>query len=663
MKKSLTLYSLLLLFNLFLPSTSTADVELSLKTIDKSIRLREYQQAVKLLQPLLKQNIAEAQYRMAGLYRSGTGVKKDMEKAMIEYRKASNNGLAKAQFALASLLEKRGSSRQKMVEIQKWYQAAADQGHRKAKIKLQALSAKSTAGSSTDVSQEIILSAIRNNAVDQVKTYIENGINMNFKDNQGRSPVLISLLSKNHEIAELLTTNSSLLDSPDNNHNYPLHLATADGYSDVVTALLKRKININVTDNLGNTALIIATRHQDTTIMEKLLDQQADYTIKNKKNQSALQIAQTLHLNKARKIFQQYNIKLPDINKDYQQVDIKSFQSIIAKNSSLYKGWPLINIASLLGETEIVKQLLNQGAKINATDTLGNSSLHRAASKGQLKTVKLLLANGSNINAVNNKQQTALYIAAETGNSNIVNFLLEKGADSSLVAKNKTSPLSIAIINQHRPSATALTASPLDEPSIHRALLLSIQNKLEDISVELVKRDKLLLFADDKDRSTLWHSADKGLLQTTRELLKNKNINIDLTDKNGYSALARAVNNGFLEISTLLIDRGASIDTLTKAKNNLLMISVRSENPALFKKILGLKINLDAKNNLGDTVLMMATRIGNIEFVKTLIDAGADIKTRNLDDLNAYQIAINSGHDDIAKLIKDSSGKLFKLFN
>ena len=240
---------------------------------------------------------------------------------------------------------------------------------------------------------------------------------------------------------------------------------------------------------------------------------------------------------------------------------------------------------------------------------------------------------------------------------------MKKGANTSLLAKNKTSPLAIAIANKHAQSAIALANRKLDEPSIHKALLLAIQNRMEKLSIRLIKRDKLLMFTYNNKRSALWHSADKGLLNATNELLKSKKVDINLIDKKGYSALARAINNGFTKTSSLLIKNGASLNTLTSEKNSILMLAVLSAKPAIFENILKLDKNVNAKNKAGDTALMLAAGSGNIEFVKLLIKAGADVQTRNQDDLNAYQIAIDSGHQSVANFLKENSGSLFKLFN
>jgi len=662
-KNFVLITSLLIIFCFTLPASISADTESSLRAIDRSIRLREYSSAVDLLQPLLKQNVAAAQFRMAELYRSGKGVKKDMLRAQMEYEKAAKNGHAKAQYSLASLLQKQGSTKQKISEIRKWFQAAANQGHRRAKIKLASLDKNINKNKSRNTSQEKIFSAIRFNDLDQIRSLLELGVNLEISDDRKRSPLMVSLIAKHQEMSKLLLKNSDHPDTPDSNNERPIHIATSNSFSDIVRGLIEKKVDINATDNFGNTAIIIATRHDDKEMLEILLDNNADYTIKNKKGQSALQIVQSLNLKKAAKVFSNYGINLPDYKNDYAKVDVESFQANIQKSSSLYKGWPLINIASLLGEEKIVAQLLKQGSDIQAKDPSGNSALHLAASKGQFKIVKLLLSNNSKVDAQNHRKETPLYAAAKSGRLKIVRYLLKEGADTSIIAKNNTSALSIAISSLHPISALSLAEGKLDNVSQHQAMLLSIKNKMEKLSIRLVKQDELIASTDTKKRTALWYSADLGLIETTKILLAEKKVDINQVDKKGYSALAQAVNNGAVKISSLLITNGASLTSLTNERNTILMLAILSQQSEVIQLVLKSKTELNMKNKAGDTALMLAASTGQNNTVKKLIELGADIQTRNQDDLNAYQIALKSGYKKTAKIIWDHSGKLFQLFN
>jgi len=654
---------LFFIFSILLSTPALSDIKTTLKAVDKSIRLRQYSQAVEQLQPLLKQNIAQAQYRMAGLYRSGKGVKSDLDKATGLYKKAAINGLPDAQFTLASILEKQDPDKKNPAETLRWYQAAADQGHRQAIKKLAHLKKSISVNNDPNISQDRIFSAIRTNDLDRIRSLIKGGVNLDIVDSSFQSALIIALQAEHREMSELLLFNSSRLDTPDSNNDRPIHIAARNGYLGIVSDLIRIKVDINAQDHLGNTALIIATRHDDKNMMNLLINNNADYSIKNKKSQSAPQLAQILDLQIAKSVFAKQGIGIPTQNKGYAKVDIAAFQQSINKSGSLYKGWPLLNIASLLGETAVVVQLLDQDANIQATDSSGNSAMHRAASKGQTETVNLLIKHGGKINAVNNRKETPLYLAAASGQLKTVKLLVKNGADTSIIAKNKTSPLSVAIASGHQQSALALSGKRLDRASIHRALLLAIQNKMDNLGVQLIKVDKHVNQADSKKRSALWYSADLGLRKSTLALIQIKQSPIDLADTNGYTALARAVSRGHLDIAKLLISSGALVNTVTGDNNTMLMLAVLSEKNEMTKFMLTRNIDIDARNLAGDTALMLAAATGQEAAVGSLIQAGADMLTRNLDDQNAYQIAINSGHNKIADLIEENSSTLFKIFN
>ncbi len=654
---------LFFVFGLLLSTPVLSDTKTTLKAVDKSIRLRQYSQAVEQLRPLLKRNIAEAQYRMAGLYRSGKGVKSDLDKASGLYKKAAISGLPEAQYTLASILEKQHPNKTNSAEALRWYQAAADQGYQRAIKKLAYLEKSNSDNNNLTISQDAIFSAIRTNDLELIRSLIRDGVNLDIIDTNDRSAFIVALQAGHREMSELLLFNSSRLDTPDSNNDRPIHIAARNGYLGIVLDLVKIKVDINAQDHLGNTALIIATRHDDRDMMNLLINNNADYSIKNKKSQSGPQLAQFLDLKIAKSVFVKQGIGLPTQDKGYAKVDIKAFQQSVNKSGSLYKDWPMLNIASLLGETAIAIQLLDQGADILATDSVGNSAMHRAASKGQLDILKLLIKHGGNINAVNSRKETPLYLAAASGQLKTVKLLVKNQADTSITAKNKTSPLSVAITNGHPKSALALSSGRLDKASIHRALLLAIQKKMETLGVQLIKIDDHINQPDNKKRSALWHSADLGLRKVTAALIQSKQTPINLADKNGYTALARAVSRGHLDIAKLLIDRGARVNTVTGEENTMLMLAVLSGNNELTNYLLKTDIDINARNFAGDTALMLAAATGQETVTDSLIQAGADMLIRNLDDQNAYQIAINSGHNKIADLIKENSTALFKLFN
>jgi ankyrin repeat protein len=307
---------------------------------------------------------------------------------------------------------------------------------------------------------------------------------------------------------------------------------------------------------------------------------------------------------------------------------------------------------------------------LNLTDSDGNGAAHVAARKGDSVLLKQLVKHGASINALNNRNETALYLAVEASRLKCVNLLLGNKADPSIATKLKITPLEAAIQNDQSKIALALLNTKTSYPGIHRVLLLAIQKKMDNLSYTLIKRDKQLDSLDDKQRSLLWHSADQGLAKTSAQLIASRKFDVNRKDINGYSTLAQAVKHGHFKIVRLLIEHGADLATRTDQGNTLIMLAVLSENPDIVEFLLTRRIeisaqddDINAQDNVGGTALMLAAATAQDRVVEMLLHAGADPQLRNKEDLNAFQIATNSGHVDTAKFIHDRSNFVFKLFN
>src|SRR6266850_6950730 len=85
--------------------------------------------------------------------------------------------------------------------------------------------------------------------------------------------------------------------------------------------------------------------------------------------------------------------------------------------------------AALDGNTQSVKELINQGGDINQRDDNGRTALMFAVVNRHYETMKVLLEYGADVNAKSNKGGTALMGAASAGDLRMVQALLDKGAD------------------------------------------------------------------------------------------------------------------------------------------------------------------------------------------------------------------------------------------
>ncbi|CAI2162838.1 17490_t:CDS:2 [Funneliformis geosporum] len=80
------------------------------------------------------------------------------------------------------------------------------------------------------------------------------------------------------------------------------------------------------------------------------------------------------------------------------------------------------------GNSEMVANMIEAGALINAKDHNGRTALHEAAYEGHTTTVEILIALGADVNIKDHKQHTPLHDASHKGHGDVVNILLANNA-------------------------------------------------------------------------------------------------------------------------------------------------------------------------------------------------------------------------------------------
>lgn len=66
---------------------------------------------------------------------------------------------------------------------------------------------------------------------------------------------------------------------------------------------------------------------------------------------------------------------------------------------------------------------------------LGNTALHIASLAGQEEVVRLLVQHGASVNVQSQNGFTPLYMAAQENHDNVVKYLLANGANQSLATE------------------------------------------------------------------------------------------------------------------------------------------------------------------------------------------------------------------------------------
>lgn len=115
--------------------------------------------------------------------------------------------------------------------------------------------------------------------------------------------------------------------------------------------------------------------------------------------------------------------------------------------------------AAFTGAADVVEDLVERGADVDARDESGYTALMYAANAGELPSVECLLDYGADVNARDAEQSTPLMFAAQHGHDEVVRRLLAAGADVKARGDHGRTALDFASANGH-----AATARILEEP-------------------------------------------------------------------------------------------------------------------------------------------------------------------------------------------------------
>ena len=150
----------------------------------------------------------------------------------------------------------------------------------------------SAAYSQVSKQDDKLLDASKNGDMAEVKKLIELGASTLYANDKGQTPLMLAAQQGNLEIAKLLVDEGANVNAVDIQGCTSL-MYTADGghYPRMVKFLIEKGAKINARDKKGNTALHFAAMKGYADVTSALLKREADITIQNNENKTALDIA------------------------------------------------------------------------------------------------------------------------------------------------------------------------------------------------------------------------------------------------------------------------------------------------------------------------------------------------------------------------------------
>lgn len=120
-----------------------------------------------------------------------------------------------------------------------------------------------------------------------------------------------------------------------------------------------------------------------------------------------------------------------DVLRRYEEEDLPAFCGVRlthVNQAGLFGERPL-DVASVRGNLDEIRALLEAGAEVNASGELGNTALHEAVAQGHLDAVRILLRYGAKADMQNELGKTAIDIARSGSRDEILSMLRENTKD------------------------------------------------------------------------------------------------------------------------------------------------------------------------------------------------------------------------------------------
>jgi len=323
------------------------------------------------------------------------------------------------------------------------------------------------------------------------------------------------------------------------------------------------------------------------------------------------------------------------------------------KAANLAYGWTTLTLSVLHNDLPRVKELLNQGGNVNTTDTL-NRSLLVLALKHDLKDMsRFLIERGADVNlAMTERDQhrlthvhtTALAVALRQKDFEMAKLFLQKGANPSVA-----------------PGDEQITSRTLTQwaTDMKRSDIVQF---LKDQSVKEAPprqakppRNLNLPVRPPVDSMNLHEAAGTGEIERVRTLL-DQGADLNAKNQEGLTPLALAVKEQKqyevprrMEVIKLLLDRGAFLKPSEEGASALFRQVIGSKDKARAQLLLKKGYSPNGEEDPQSIPLFSAVWVKDLEMVKLLVEAGANLQSRLDDGKSVLDCAYMEGAADLVE--------------
>ena len=377
------------------------------------------------------------------------------------------------------------------------------------------------------------------------------------------------------DILTLLIDKKCDVNISDNNSQTPLHIACYEGKVALVEILLRNKCecDVNISDNNSQTPLHIACYKGNVALVEILLRHkcECDVNISDHNSQTPLHIAC-------------YKGKV-------------ALVEILLRNKCVVDQCDNLNktpffLACEEGHKDVVKSLMDNNCNMHIVDKIGRSALHAVCTTDSLfgsagdgvDIAELLINKRCGVYDLDDAGQSALHGACKQDNPGIVKLLLQNKFDVNQRDKMGETPIfnacssALKLLIERNCDVNVLNINGLNALNIvfnsecFSKSYMYMETEFKEIVKLLVDSDCSVNICDADGQTPLHRACSEGYVDEA-ELFLNRNSNINQCDKLMKTPLILAVEGGHTKVVTMLVENKCDIDISDKDDRTALDIA------------------------------------------------------------------------------------------
>ncbi len=405
----------------------------------------------------------------------------------------------------------------------------------------------------------LLLDAAAENDVKSMDTYIFQGADINTRNMEGYTPLLIAVLRGNYEAAYYLVRAGADLEISSPAGFTPLMIASMRGYSDIAKLLIDNNANVNAELKRGLTALMLAAGKGEAVIVTMLLDAGADPQAEDDFGLSAMELVQGI------------------------SDELADASTVIITLDEPEEVAALGNTADNEEDTVTAEVI-----RVESVDSIDESEINLGPADD------VLSADGGTM------EEVSLSGTAETEDEGAADVTAEESAETGMTEVSLD-------------SAEGYTIDDVNDAIRNNDwLLLDAMSSVAGLDPNQLGSDGVAPV----------HLAVTMDLPEVITFLAANGGDLELLDSTGRSPMYYAVSSGNDDIINLLIENGVDMKTDQSAGDPLLFSAVKTGDPNIVDLVLSAGVDVNEKNNKGMTVLMAAAEDNNFMIVQLLVSKG-----------------------------------------